>query len=257
MTISHENLPLTLEAERPFALTPAPTVSGPAAVLALMAQAVEKGMAVDTMESLQAMYHKEQDRAAAREFADAMARFQETCPAIPKNASTATVGERSGAKFSFTYAPLDTIAATVGPHLHKLGLTYSWDTEAGDKGLICTCTLRHRNGHSVSARFACPTDSSLAVGSQQKFGAALTYARRYSLIQVLGLTTTDPDADQVASEPIGPNQEALLDALIQEVGADKPRLLKWLGVAALADLPAAEYARAVNGLEDKRKKGKA
>ena len=257
MTLSHENLPLLVEDGRTSVLAPQ-VASGPAAVLALMAQAVERGMPVETMQSLQEMFHKEQDREAGREFADAMARFQETCPAIPKTASTSKVGEQSGAKFSFTYAPLDTIAATVGPHLHKHGLTYSWDTEAGDKGLTCTCTLRHRNGHSVSARFACPTDSSLSVGSQQKFGAALTYARRYSLIQVLGLTTTGSDEEQAASsERIGPNQEALLDALIQEVGADRPRLLKWLGVKALSELPESDYERAVNALEDKRKQSKA
>ena len=228
--------------------------SGPSGALALMAQAIEKGVPVETLKALQEMVYAEQDRQGARDFADAMAQFQSTCPPIPKTASSKSTGERSGARFEFTYAPLDTIAATVGPVLHALGLTYSWDTETTEKLLTCSCTLRHRNGHSVVARFSCPMDSSLPIGSQQKAGAALTYARRYSLIQVLGLTTTDPDVegDTASMEKIGPHQAALLLALIEETGTDAAKLLKWLGCPTIADIPAIDYQRAVNALEKKR-----
>lgn len=263
MTISHEGLPLSLEtepfsppAERPFALTPVSAASGPAAVLALMAQAVAKGMAVDTMESLQRMYHAEQDRSAAREFADAMAQFQEACPAIPKSSTAKVTSKRTGATFGYTYAELDQIAETVRPHLHSLGMSFSWDSSLSDKMVTATCTLRHRNGHAATSHFSCPTDSESAMSGQQQHAAALTFAKRQSLIAVLGLTTTDADTGDAGAsvERIGPKQAALLEALIQEVGTDKSRLLRWLGVAALADIPASDYARAVNALEKNRKK---
>lgn len=238
------------------ALVPATTTeAGPAAVLALMAQAVQRGMAVDTMESLQAMYHREQDRAAAREFADAMAQFQAAVPSIPKSSTAKVTSKRTGSTFTYSYAEMDQIAETVRPHLHRLGLSFSWDGSLSDKMVTATCTLRHRNGHSVVSHFTAPTDSESAMSGQQQHAAAMTYAKRQSLIAVLGLTTTDADTDGDTSsmEKIGPQQEALLDALIQEVGADKVKLLKWLGVATLADLPAAEYVRAVSALEQKRK----
>ena len=253
-TLDQSGLALEVARTTPTALPTVTTEAGPNAVLALMAQAVEKGVPVETMQALQAMYHKEQDRSAAREFADAMAQFQATCPPIPKTASSKSTGERSGARFEFTYAPLDTIAATVGPVLHALGLTYSWDTETTEKLLTCSCTLRHRNGHSVVARFSCPMDSSLPIGSQQKAGAALTYARRYSLIQVLGLTTTDPDVegDTASMEKIGPHQAALLLALIEETGTDAAKLLAWLKVPSVESILTSDYGRAVSALEKKR-----
>jgi hypothetical protein len=229
--------------------------SGPAAVLALMAQAVEKGMAVDTMESLQRMFHAEQDRAAAREFADAMAQFQATCPAIPKSSTAKVTSKRTGATFQYTYAELDQIAETVKPHLHGLGMSFSWDSAFTDRMVTATCTLRHRNGHAAVSHFSCPTDSDSAMSGQQQHAAALTFAKRQSLIAVLGLTTTEPDAEGPGvGELIGQSQEALLDALIEEVGADKAKMLKWLGVASLASIPVSDYVRAVNALEQKRKK---
>ena len=244
---------LQVATERVTAL--APVASGPAQVLALMTQAVEKGMPVETMESLQRMYHSEQDRQAAREFADAMAQFQATCPAIPKSSTAKVTSKRTGSTFSYTYAELDQIAETVKPHLHGLGLSFSWDSAFTEKMVTATCTLRHRNGHATVSHFSCPTDSESAMSGQQQHAAALTFAKRQSLIAVLGLTTTEPDVENAASaERIGPNQEALLDALIGEVGADKPKLLKWLGVTALAELPTADYQRAINALETKRKK---
>jgi hypothetical protein len=117
------------------------------------------------------------------------------------------------------------------------------------------CTLRHRNGHSEDATFSCPVDSTSRMNAHQQHAAALTYAKRQSLVQVLGLTMTDPDPDAVQGGrgPIGPQQEALLEALIGEVGADKPRFLKFMGVAALAEIQAGDYPRALNALESKRK----
>lgn len=233
--------------------------SGPSAILALMTAAVTKGVPAETMESLQRLYHVEQDRQAAREFADAMAQFQATCPAIPKSSTAKVTSKRTGSAFTYTYAELDQIAETVRPHLHSLGMSFSWDSALSDKMVTATCTLRHRNGHAATSHFACPTDSESAMSGQQQHAAALTFAKRQTLIAVLGLTTTDPDTGDTGAtlERIGPHQAALLEALIQEVGADKPKLLKWLGVAAVADLLASDYQRAINALEDKRKQRKA
>lgn len=243
--------------ERAPSLLPAVQTEGPAAVLALMAQAVQKGMAVDTMETLQAMYHKEQDREAARQFADAMATFQQECPAIPKTSKAKITSKRTGSSFSYTYAELDQIAETVKPHLHKLGMSFAWDCEVNDKLVKATCVLRHRNGHAASASFQCPTDPEAAMNVQQQYGAALTFAKRMSLIQVLGITTADEDTDAAAPATmsrIGPDNIANIAALMDEVGADRVKFLKWLGVAALSDITEADYPRAVKALEEKRKK---
>lgn len=238
------------------AVATTPTEAGPSAVLALMTQAVAKGVPVETMESLQKMYHAEQDRSAAREFADAMARFQSECPSIQKRKTSKRTGERDGSKFAFTYAGLDDIETDAGPAARANGFSWSWDSDIKDGLMVVTCTLTHRAGHARSARFANPMSSNLPVNEQQKYAAALTYARRQSLVQVLGLTTVDEDQEGAPEdmEKIGTEQEALLLALIEETATDLKRFLNHFKIDRLADLMAADYQRAINALEQKRKK---
>lgn len=217
---------------------------GPPAIVELMRYAIERGVPVDTLERLQVMHERAADRAAATEFAAALARFQATCPPIPKR-STANIATRSGVPYHYRYAELDQIARIVGPLLHGQGLSFTWDNRLADGTIHCVCTLRHVNGHQVTATFTCPTDSASAMSAQQKVGAALTFARRQALVQVLGLTTCDPDTDAANPEPITADQAADLDALIEEMGAGRTRVLKFAKVARVAEILARDYDRVV------------
>ena len=89
----------------------------------------------------------------------------------------------------------------------------------------------------------------------QSAGAALTYARRQSLVQALGLTTCDPDIDGASPDQratITAQQAADIGVLIDEVKADKGRLLKCFGVDRIEDLPQACFRPALNMLQSKR-----
>lgn len=223
-------------------------------VAAMLHLAIERGVPVEALEKLVALHERVADRAAAAEFNRAMAEFQTTCPPIPKESTATIVSETKGTKFSYSYAELDTIAETVRPHLHKLGLSYSWDSEVNEATVTCTCTLRHANGHSITAKFAAPVDSAARMNATQRHAAALSYARRQSLVQVLGLTTTEPDPDGDSGEVVSADQVSNLESLIQEVKADRVRFLKYLGVSSLCDVRASRYASAVVALEAKRRK---
>lgn len=234
--------------------------SEPQSIARLLHTAVEKGVPVETLEKLVDLHERVSRRAAEQEFADAMARFQAECPSIPKTSTAKVTSRRTGTQFDYTYAELDQIAETVGPKLHQHGLSYGWTTKMEGKTIIVTCTLRHRNGHSATADFPCPTETESAMSAQQSYGAALTYARRQSLIQVLGLTTTDPDSDAATVDPatlerLTAEQAASLTALIEDAKADKARFLKWLGAESVESVRQADFKRAVAWLEAKRKAG--
>jgi len=221
-------------------------------VIGLMKLALEKGEAgVESLERLLTLHERVSDRAAAQEFAASLADFQSKCPSVQRK-STAKVNS-SGAGFSYKYAELDEIAKTINPHLHPLGFSYSWDCEKIEGGLLCTCVLRHVNGHREKASFPCPTESRAGMSAQQKQAAALTYAKRQSLIQVLGLTTCDPDADGADIETITDDQALNIAALIDEVKADEKRFLKYLGVSEVHAIRAADYSNAIKALERKRR----
>ena len=93
----------------------------------------------------------------------------------------------------------------------------------------------------------------------QKHGAALTYGKRQSLTSVLGLTTTDDDTDAAMAEVGGSDtiteaQAADLGALIEEVGADKARLLAWANVSSLEAIRERDLPGIVKTLEKRRDK---
>lgn len=221
----------------------------------LLHLAVDKGVPVETLERIAALYREHQEREAAREFAADFAEFQQSCPPIQKS-STARVQTKSGTYYEYRYAELDEIARTIGPHLHSRGFSYSWDSSEQDGRITCICTLRHANGHHVSATFSAPVDGSPAMSAQQKAAGTLTYARRQSLVQALGLTTTE-DTDgsaEAARADITDEQAQIIEALIVEVGADRDRFLAYLKVDDVPSIPQSLYRHAKQALENRRKK---
>jgi hypothetical protein len=242
---------------------PRAPANGEGEITSILRLAVEKQVPVETLERLVALQERMSDRAAASEFAQALADFQAECPPIRKTETAEIVGRDAGRKFTYSFAPLDEIARTIRPLLHRRGLSYSWDQKI-DKGLLeCTCKLLHVNGHFQTSTFTVPTESSSgAMSPAQKNGSALTFARRYSLTAVLGLTSTDEDSDapQRSTEPITPDQVADLENRMEEVGADAARFMTYLcsltgrKILRLDDLYADEHEKAAAALEAKRRK---
>ncbi len=243
------------ESRKQLAAHAPPAATSVAEITRLLHTAVEQKIPVETMERLVALHERMSDRAAASEFAAALARFQRDCPIIART-TRADIVTTSGAKFHYKYAELDEIVRTIRDLLHDCGLSYRWDSKmAPDNTLMCTCTLQHVNGHREHASFTAPTESRGGMSAPQKVAAALTFARRYSLIQVLGLTTCDPDTDAALGSfaSITDGQVGVLNDLIADVGADRARFLAYLNVKSLKDIQHRHFGAAVAALEQKRK----
>lgn len=230
--------------------------TSPLAIVDLLRLAIEKGIPVEALEKLQALHERVSDRAAAMEYAGALATFQANCPPISKNRE-ADYSTGTGIRVRYGYAELDHIARTIAPHLRAVGLSYTWDTAVKEKVLEIRCTLRHVNGHAEVSLFSVPFESKAGMSEQQKFSAAGQFGRRLSLINVLGLTTTgDPEIDNVDPTTITEQQATDLDALIQEVGADKMRFLTWAGVKSLAEIRVVNYDTCVKAVRRHRARAK-
>lgn len=226
-------------------------------VMDLMAMALEKGGdAVAQIERLVDMKIKLDDRAAAQEFAQAMAAFQAECPPIAKTSTAKIMSKRTGSTHSYNYAELDEIARTVNPILSRHGLSYSWDTVVEAKALKCVCTVRHTNGHSMPASISLPIDSEAAMSDQQKVKAAMTFGQRCSLISALGITTADPDRDGADGDTmklVSDDQALAITDALSESGIDKGRFLAWLGVAMVSEVPAERFTSVMQAIEQKRR----
>lgn len=223
----------------------------------LLQLALTSGVPVETIERLVALKERAEARNAAEAMTNALAAFQAECPHI-RRTSQASITTGSGGSYGYKYAELDQIASVIRPLLVKHGLAYSWDMDAANDRITCTCILRHVAGHSLTAKFATPTSTKSAMSDQQKVAAALTYARRQSLVQVLGLTMTDKDTDGAVQNTakITEQQGFDIEDLIRDSGADRAKFLAYMGVASVGDILAADYQKARTSLLDKmRKKG--
>lgn len=226
----------------------------------LVRLAIEKGVDVEVLERLVALQERGAERNARAAFFEAKAAFQEECPEIRKS-KKADIVTKSGSKFGYSYAPLEEITRTIRPALARHGLSYTWDVADAGKVLNVVCVLRHIEGHEDRATFPVPVDTGGRMSDAQAMGAALTYGKRQSLIAVLGLTTADEDTDAqrratpTTTRKITREQLADLEVLIDEVGADRGRFMKHMQVEDLADLLATDVPRAIQLLEEKRRKG--
>lgn len=227
----------------------------PPQVFTLYQQALAQGAeGVGALAQLIELQDKMQRRNAELEFSRALAEFQEQCPSIEKK-SAAKIATKSGASYGFTYADLETIIGTVRPHLSRNGFSFTFDSTATGPMLVCVCTLHHSHGHTMKSSFTVPTESASGASAQQKYGGALTYAKRQCLVSVLGLALTDVDADEpsVTRDTITDEQGATIEALMDEVGVTVAQFCGRFHVGMVEELPAARYAEAVRLLEAKRK----
>lgn len=226
----------------------------------LVQLAIERGVPVEVLERLVALKERMAERDARGAFFQALADFHAEVGPIPKTAAI-TVTRAGTQEVRSRYAPLDKIVAHVRPLLQRHGFIFHWNSTLRENGNVCiTCHLRHVDGHSESADFEFPQKEAGAPGMNgvQIAGSARTYGERYSLIQVLGLTTADEDTDGAApNEFITREQVSELDVKIQTTHTDKDRFLAWLGVAQLSEIPQRDYRKAMQALDTKAEQNKA
>ncbi len=65
---------------------------------------------------------------------------------------------------------------------------------------VLITTLRHVSGEQIESHFPFPLNIPSRGNPIQAFGAAVTYARRYSLLAIYGLAAVDDDADSLTIE---------------------------------------------------------
>lgn len=226
-------------------------------ISAILANAVERGADIAVLERLVSLHERVLASKAREAFHVAMAAFKADCPPIPRRTENSQFKVTlNGVARPRKYAALEDIAATISGPLGKNGLSFRWgDAKIEGGTMTLSCIVSHVGGHSESSSVQMPIESSAGASIQQKHGIADTYAQRYSLIRVLGLTTCDEDDDgNAAPAPkVSEEQVANLDAALVSVGVDRKRFLAWLRVETLADIPAARYAECMAKIESKRK----
>src|SRR5215472_2582256 len=126
----------------------------------------------------------------------------------PEKSLTATIrtGRPGEGERSFRYAPLssglDIVRKTLGQHEIATLQTTAIDQSAGLVNL--TTTLAHASGDWIASDWpVCPIAET---ANPQRMGAALTYARRYALLTLVGIAGEDDlDAPDLCDGPLSPS----------------------------------------------------
>lgn len=182
--------------------------------LQLIEKAIESNVSVDVMERLYKLQQEYKADKAREAFVQAKLEFQGKVPTI---ATDKTVLNKDGRTVRYQYASLPHIVSEIRGLLKKHGLAYSWDVVHEGDHMRVTCALTHSMGHSETSTLEIPIASDSYMTTPQKYASAQTYAKRYTLINVLGLSTADEDTDatDVAEEKDVKNDKSRIMLLLR------------------------------------------
>jgi len=165
-------------------------------------QAIEAKAPVETLERLFALHKEVKADKAKTAFIEALTAFQAVCPIIKK---TKSVMNKDGRTVRYMYAPIDSVVEQIKSALADNKLSYRWEVNKNENHMKVSCVLTHILGHSESSDFEIPIVETQFMTSPQSYATAQTYAKRYTLLNVLGIATADEDTD---STDTGKDKEA-------------------------------------------------
>ena len=90
--------------------------------------------------------------------------------------------------FKTRYADLAAVIAAVREPFASNGLAFTQTMYVSERGPVLLTTLRHASGQCLNSEYPLPERV-----KPQEFGAALTYARRYSLSCIAGIAADEDD----------------------------------------------------------------
>lgn len=173
------------------------------------------------------------------------------------------VKDSTNPHFKSYYADLASVWDAVRKPLSKSGLSVSQLPSSDGTIHWLETTLLHSSGQFLTSRTPL-----IGCSDMQKYGSALTYARRYALAAIAGVAQDDDDANvaakpqkQAAQAPVVPNEaDPMIAAWKALDGRKRALLVKYQGMADESDLKAAmakaretgfsEYKKAIEDWED-------
>lgn len=234
-------------------LAPAPSVAAASPMIAIMHDAIQKGLPIEVIRELKAMAKEVADEEASRAFKVAFAAFKAEVVTVIRNKEV-TDGPLKGRK----YAELFTFVDAATPALSKHGLSASWSVTRDEKDWIeVTCIIEHALGGRKQVSQGGPPDVGGAKNPLQARISSVTYLERATFKAACGLAERNDDDDGASAGgamTISDEQLKKLQALASDVGGDVAKLCAHFKIDALPDLPLAKFAEAVGIMELKRQK---
>lgn len=231
--------------------------SEPEAFMSVIARAAtDPGVDVEKMQKLWEIYKSIVAWNAERAFNSAFSELQSKLPVITEHGKIEVNGQ-----IRSEYARFEDINDVLKPLLAEHGFGLMFKVKADKETVTAIPILLHKDGYrEVGEPMQLGADTSGSKNSVQSMGSSTSYAKRYALIPFLNITTRGEDDDGYsgAVKVIDENQQANIQALLDETNYPKEKLLKWISsrvkrqLTALNQIPDSQYRDAIAGLEKKR-----
>ena len=193
---------------------------------------------------------------AAKEFGEAITRFQALMPPVAKDNPVFGKDKSLGPQYHF--ADFASIMRVAQPILQECGIAVTFDSLSVQGGIQVTCRVRVGT-HVEPTSFTLPMPTIPNANASQLAGAALSYAKRYSFTAALNIRVEGEDNDAQGQDVvIDTDQVRILNELIEECAAagkpvDTTKFYDWLGCTSMHDMPASVFPKATWELMRKRK----
>lgn len=219
----------------------APASEAHALVAAIERAARDPQVDIAKMERLFGMRKEISQEIAEREFNAAM----NACQAEMRPIATDADNPQTHSRYA-TYAKLD---RALRPIYTKHGFAISYDEADSPKAehVRVLAYVSHSGGFTRTYRADMPADGKGAKGGDvmtktHAVGAAKSYGMRYLLKSIFNVAVGEDDTDGNDNyERISDKQLADLKALISETGSNTSRLLQWLKLKSLEEIPADNF----------------
>lgn len=136
--------------------------------------------------------------------------------------------DRINPHFKHKYATLDAVLDAVTPALSKYGLAIVQTTAIAEGKTILETHLYHESGECITSPYPLPD-----ISDPQKLGAALTYARRYSVCAILSVTADEDDDGNVVNG-VGKGGKTSVNQPVEAVAPQDARIKQ---IRTLLDYP--------------------
>jgi len=235
----------------------APTiVADTASMMDVIARAAsDPNTDVTKLERLMAMAERMEAKRAEQAFNAAMADAQAGMRPVSADATN----PQTRSKYA-SYAALD---KALRPIYSTHGFALSFDTSDGaPEGCVrVVCHVSHKDGFTRAYHIDMPADGKGAKGGDvmtktHAVGAAMSYGARYlvKLIFNVAVGENDDDGNYASGNgPINEEQVSTIAELMDRFDVDVPKFCRYMGVAAIKDIPSSQYRKAIESLNLKGK----
>jgi hypothetical protein len=146
--------------------------------------------------------------------------------------------------FNYKYADLAACLDAIREPFASQALSISQIVSIEDGQQVLITLLMHESGQWLKSTFILKSEGGKGTNDMQAFGSGMTYARRYSLAAMCGLSQEDDDGAKATKSPLSKNEPQIYEKTVSKTIDPNTMLIKTITKLCLDhEIDLAEFAK--------------